>query len=399
MSGITSTLIGSVRFLSMTTIYFDNNATTRMTDEVVATLTSAASSGYANPASQHEMGRIARQKLESCREQIGQLLHLPTGGRCIFTSGGTEANNLALMGHFPSPGKLEESNVVCSSIEHPSIIDTLAALKKSGLEIRWVDPDASGSVDPKMFDSAIDSNTRLACCMLANHETGVIQPVSEIASVCRRRKVPFHVDAVQAIGKIPFDFAAVGCSSATFSAHKIHGPPGIAALFVSEGIQLTPRQFGGFQQEGIRPGTESLPLIAAFAKSVELAVLELAAHRQHLLNLRDHFEEVLCSRLENTVINAQDSDRLPGTSNISFLGMDRQQFVMAADLSGLCCSTGSACSSGSSTESHVLKAMNCGKPVLHSAVRFGFSRLNRLSEIDLAIERICRIFSTFRESK
>lgn len=378
----------------MDPIYFDNQATTQIHPDVIDTIEAVMRRGLANPASQHEFGRVARQTLEGYREQISGRLGLGTDDRCIFTSGGTESNNLALLGGFsPAGGNFANTNVVCSAIEHPSVLGVLEYLKQQKVEIRSISPDRNGSICPQAFEDNINDDTRLAVCMLANHETGVIQPVQEIASICSERRVPFHVDAVQAIGKLPFHFTEIGCSSASVSAHKFHGPTGIGLLLTRPDCQLAPLLHGGFQQEGIRPGTENIPLAAGICRAIELSTSLLAENIATLRLLRDQFEQRLCERFPAIVVNGQDANRLPNASNMSFLDLDRQRFVLAADRVGLACSTGSACSSGSSQPSHVLTAMGCDKPVIDTAVRFGFSVRNRPEEIDIAIERISSILS------
>lgn len=347
---------------------------------------------FANPASQHDDGRVARQQLETWRDQIASQLGLTQQDDFLFTSGGTESNNLAILGHFPPNQNYQGLNVVSSAIEHPSVISALEWLKSLKVEIRWVDAGPDGDVPADEFAKAIDSSTRLVCCMLANNETGVIQPVEEIASICQERQVPFHVDAVQAIGKLKFDFSRIGCSTATISAHKFHGPTGIGGLLVHSNLRLSPMLHGGFQQSGIRPGTESLPLAAGLAKALEIALAEEEQNKEFLAQVRDHFEKLVLQTLAGAVVNGAAARRLPHTSNISFRGLDRQQLIMATDLAGLACSTGSACSSGSSQPSHVLTSMSCEKALIDSAVRFGFSSQNTLTEVERAVEIISRIF-------
>lgn len=375
----------------MDRIYLDNQSTTFLADDVIAAMTEAMRQGYANPASQHEFGRRARKKMEACRESISVALGLGRNDRCLFTSGGTEANNLAVLGHFPDASFPTGSNLVCSAIEHPSVLAVLDHLRTRGVEIRLVAPEQTGRVAAADFASRIDERTRLVACMWVNNETGVVQPIEDIADICRYRGIPFHVDAVQGIGKLPFAFETLGCSSATVSAHKIHGPTGIGGLLVAAGSQLVPRNYGGFQQEGIRPGTESIPLAVGFARAIESAVSNLPANAVHLRTLRDRFESLLRERIPGISVNGGEAPRAPHATNLSFPGIDRQQFVLAADVSGLACSTGSACSSGSSQPSPVLSAMGCDKAAIDGAIRFGFSIRNGPADVDAAVDRIERI--------
>lgn len=383
----------------MSQIYLDNNATTLIHPDVAGVVFDTLSRQFANPASQHLYGRVARQSLEASRELIALHLGLSGDDQLVFTSGGTEANNLAVFGRFPAGQSLVGLNIVASSLEHPSVFAALESLESRGLEIRWVAPCARGLVDTNDFASRLDSNTKLVCCSLANGDIGSIQPVSDIASICLDLKIPFHVDAVQAIGKVDFNFSAVKCSSASVSAHKIHGPSGVGALLIKNGHRLAPMIFGGFQQDGIRPGTESVALAAGFAKSVEMATVSLESHVEIISSLRDEFERRVVAKVDSAHLNAVGTPRLCNTSNISFIGVDRQLFVIAADLAGLACSTGSACSSGSSQPSPVLTAMNCKKDIVDSAIRFAFSCLNSRPDVVRAADVIVSVLSKIKAAK
>lgn len=383
----------------MSLIYLDNNATTLIHPDVASVISDALARQFANPASQHQYGRLARQYLEACRDQTGECLGLSQADQLVFTSGGTEANNLAVFGHFPGDLSLTGFNIVASSFEHPSLLAAFESLKARGIEVRSVAANARGFVNADEFASRLDSRTKLVCCSAANGDIGSIQPVSEIASTCFDLNIPFHVDAVQAIGKVDFNFSAVKCSTASVSAHKIHGPVGIGGLMVKNGLKLAPMVFGGFQQDGIRPGTESVPLAAGFAKSVEMATVSRESNAEFICSLRDEFEQLVLSRISLAKLNGLDAPRLCNTSNISFIGVDRQLFVIAADLAGLACSTGSACSSGSSQPSAVLAAMNSKKEIIESAVRFGFSCFNSRSEVGRAVDLISGIVSKIKAAK
>lgn len=388
----------------MKSIFLDNNSTTLLDDEVIEAMLECQKKKFANPASQHEYGRVARRELENARDSVSERLGLGPNDLCLFTSGGTEANNLAVFGRFPQKVRHQGFNLVSSAIEHPSILAALDVLKSDGVEIRLVNPKPDGSVATADFQRQIDEQTRLVCCMSGNNETGVIQPVGEIASICSEKNIPFHVDAVQSIGKLEFDFFPSNFSTVTVAPHKFHGPTGIGALIVRDPESnlvptLVPQIFGGFQQAGYRPGTESIPLAVGFAKSIEIAVNERAERSSRVRQLRDRFETAILEEIPDTSVNGDRINRLPHTTNISFLGIERQQFVLAADMQKLAVSTGSACSSGSSQPSHVLAAMGCEKPFVESAIRFGFSFQSTIQEIEESVRRISLICNNLRRSK
>lgn len=385
----------------MNSIYLDSNATTPMDDDVVTAMVDCLRQKWVNPASQHHQGQHARRVLESHREQIAAELGLGTKDHLVFTSGGTEANNLAAMSYFddgtgqPATGV----NLVSSSIEHPSLIASIEQLRQRGVEIRWVHPNRDGVVKAADFDNAIDEQTRWACCMHGNNETGVIQPINEIASICNERDLPFHVDAVQSIGKIPFDFGELNLATATLSAHKFHGPTGIGALCIRADQTIRPLFWGGHQQQGIRPGTESLPLIVGMASAFSKAKAALSENQRYVSGLRDQLEQGLLDMADKAIVHGRATQRLPHSTNLSFPGIDRQQMVLAADFQRMSISTGSACSSGSSQPSHVLTAMGCSEEEIESAVRFGVSSLNTVAEIDEAIHRFGEILTNFQKAK
>jgi cysteine desulfurase len=407
----------------MSTIYLDNNATTPMLPEVLEAMAECAREAFANPASQHGPGREARRRLEAAREQIARLLGAETAGmradRVVFTSGGTEANNLALLGMMPAA----PAHVVVSAIEHPSVIGAAEELNRRGHTVSRLRVLPSGVVDLDHLAELLDRRTgfqpvpddlpearrvgnqsyevapALVSVMLGNNETGVLQPAAEIARLCRAAGALVHTDAVQAAGKIPVDFRALGVDAMTVAAHKFHGPRGIGALVVRPEVPLAPILFGGFQQAGLRPGTESPMLAVGMAQALELAH-QAGCERTALLSaLRDRFEEQLLAALPDVVINGALAPRLPHTSSMAFPGVDRQALVMALDLAGVACSTGSACASGSSEPSAVLVAMSCPPSVVSSALRFSFGVQNTSFEVDEAARRIVKAVSDLRRRK
>jgi cysteine desulfurase len=384
-----------------TSIYLDNNSTTPIDPRVVEEMTRAWRDCGANPASQHAPGRKARRLLEDAREGILELLGAKTGGmdtdQLIFTSGGTEANNLALFGLCDENHK----RIAVSPFEHPSVAAALAELARRGALFGNCAVTSAGTVDPTPWrEPPGPMPASLVSIMLASNETGLIQPVAEIARACHgERNALIHTDAVQAIGKIPVHFRELGVDALTLAPHKFHGPLGIGALVLKHGIKLQPQLFGGFQQAGLRPGTENVALAVGFHRALEIATTELPNRAERMQSLRDQLEQTLLSELTNTVIIGQQSPRLPNTSCISFHGLDRQPLVMALDLAGVACSTGSACASGSSEPSPTLVAMGLPKVVIQGAIRFSVGAFTTAADITEAARRIIKTINHLRAQK
>ncbi|MGI9455297.1 MAG: cysteine desulfurase family protein [Aeoliella sp.] len=385
-------------------IYLDHNATTPLAPEVADAMAAVNTAGHANPASQHEPGRTARRTIERARERVAQLLGAGTTGHCtdrlIFTSGGTEANNLALRGiaggvaAAAGPGQL-----ILSAIEHPSISAVADQMALEGWQVCRLSVDTRGVVDPGQLESLLSPQTRLVSVMLGNNETGVVQPVAQLAEICRTAGIPFHTDAVQAVGKIDVQFTQLGATALSFTAHKFHGPTSIGGLLLQQDTDLMPQLFGGFQQAGLRPGTESVALVEGLRLALELWHSEAAERTARLTDLRDRLERKILSGESNAVVVGAGAERLPHTSNIALVGLDRQAMVMALDLAGVACSTGSACASGSSEPSPVLLAMGCDEGVIGGSVRFSLGAETTVAEIDEAVRRILLVCKQLRAQK
>ncbi len=393
-------------------IYLDHNSTTPMLPEVIAAIVECQQSNYANPESQHELGRRARRVLEDAREGIARILGAETTGRqpdrLIFTSGGTEANNLALFGLAAG----QPQTIVISAIEHPSVARAAEALARRGWHVCRVGAAQSGVVRPDEFAAALSDNDyggrppRLASVMLANNETGVIQPIEQLAAMARDAGVPLHTDAAQAAGKIPVDFRRLDVSAMSCAAHKFHGPRGIGALIVRHDLQLEPLHWGGFHQEGLRPGTECVAARRGDACGTSmLPARETDLRRERTGQLRDRFDAAILRAWPAAVVHGknpsgldeqQHSARLPGTSNISFSGLDRQALLMAFDMAGVACSTGSACASGSREPSPTLLAMGLPDSLVQSSLRFSLGATTTDAEIDDAVVRIRAVLERLR---
>lgn len=382
--------------MSAARLYLDHNATTPLRPEVLAAM--AEVGPLANPSSQHASGRRAKQILEDCREAIADLLgarlHGPAADRLVITSGGTEANNLALA----SLARPDRFGVV-SAIEHPSVAAMADSLIRHGHQIELAAVTSDGLVDLDLLAARIDRQPAFVSLMLANNETGVLQPLADVARLCRSAGVPLHTDAVQAVGKVPVSFRDLDVAAMTVAAHKFAGPRGIGALFVRSGVELAPRLFGGHQQEGIRPGTEPVELVVGMRKALELALDGLAQRSQAIAQLRDEFEQLLLAEFPSAVVNGGSAPRLPNTSNVSFPGLDRQAAMLALDLAGIECSTGSACASGSSEPSPALVAMGLPKALYESALRFSFGLCADHSLVVEASRRIAEALNGLRHRK
>jgi cysteine desulfurase len=387
----------------MDLIYLDHNSTTPLLGEVAAAMAEWQTGRFGNPSSQHEAGRKARQALENAREGIGRILGADLSGRepdrVVFTSGGTEANNLALLGlaglHEPdsSPGE-----AIVSQIEHPSVAGPVEVLQRRGWHIHRLGVTRDGVVDVGQLDALLNERTRFVSVMLANNETGVVQPVEEIARCAAAFGVPLHTDAAQMIGKLPVDFRSLGAGLLTVAAHKFHGPLGIGALIVRGDVALQPTLFGGFQQAGLRPGTESVSLAVGMHVALVAWEREGSARIQRLRSLRDRLEAGLAAGYAgDLMVNGSAAERLPHTSNLAFVGLDRQALLMALDQAGVACSTGSACASGSSEPSPVLAAMGASKEVLDGSLRFSLGATTTAGEIEQAIQRVLAVVAKLRK--
>ena len=374
-------------------IYLDHNASCPLIPEVANRLVERFQQNYVNPASQHAMGRRSRSAyaaaLDSLASTLGVKRTAPHREQLIVTSGATESNNLALRGLAgDTPGHL-----IISSVEHPSVLGTAAWLEQRGHRITRLQVDQHGRVDPAALESALTAETRLVSVMLGNNETGVLQPIGQLAAICRSRRVPFHTDAVQAVGKIPVDFGALGVDALSLSAHKFHGPRGVGALVVRSATNLRPLLLGGSQQLGMRPGTEAVELVCGMADALQVYARCPAEHTRRMTRLRDLFESLLLAGCPDAVIHGAAVSRLPHTTNVSIPGLNRQALLMALDRAGICCSSGSACSSGSSEPSHVLMAMACPPAWVEGSVRFSLGWGTTESQIRRAVERFLAIIS------
>jgi cysteine desulfurase len=381
-------------------IYLDNNATTALDPRVGEAMLDCWASGPLNPSSQHAAGRAARNRLDDALSQIARLLGAdidsPAGDTLVLTSGGTEANNLAVHGIGDPHGPL-----VISAIEHPSVMEPARALAARGRSLRLIPVDSHGVINLPAAEQLIlhtDPRPALVSVMAANNETGVIQPLGSIAEICRAASVPLHVDAVQIIGKLPFCFASYGAAAVSVAAHKFHGPAGAGALVVGAGVELRPQLTGGDQQLALRAGTEPVALAVGMAEALALATQSLDETMQRVSRYRDRLESHLRQQIPGISIHGAAACRLPGVTNVSFPQVERQMMLLALDSAGLACSSGSACASGSSQRSGVLQAMGLDAELVDTALRFGFSRFSTDSDAERAAEVICKQYNRLRSA-
>jgi cysteine desulfurase len=371
-------------------IYLDHAATTPMLPEVWEAMQPYAAEHFGNPASAHAVGRKARQALEDARERIAQLLGA-NPDEVIFTSGATEANNLAIFGLAGSP----PGHVLASPIEHPCVGEPLMQLASRGFDVEYLPVDSRGIVPIEAFLERRRPTTRLVAVMMVNHETGAVQPIAELAAIGNGCSA-FHTDAAQAIGKIPVSFRELGVTSLSVSAHKFGGPKGIGASLLKNGSRLVSQMFGGHQQQGRRPGTESAMLAVGMATALEIATSRMGEAIQALRRKRREFVDELRESCPPIVVNSADTAS-PYIANISFPGCRADVLLMKLDLAGIACSTGSACSSGSLLPSPVLRAMGVPDDLLRSAMRFSFGPTTTEEELTAAAMRIAACVAELRQ--
>ena len=369
-------------------IYLDNNATTQVDDAVREAMIPYLSADTGNPSSIHEMGRVAREALETSRRHLSQLINAQPR-RIVFTSGGSEADNLAIKGTafaLRDKGK----HVITTNIEHPAVISTCQFLEKCGYRVTYLEVDENGWLEPTKLRHAIAADTILVTIMMANNEVGTILPIRELSSICREKGLLFHTDAAQAVGKIKVDIQELGVDILSISGHKLHAPKGIGALYVRKGIELEPLVHGGKQESGIRAGTENVPAIVGLGKAAELATYTLR-DSDRIRVLRDKLEEGIRNLVPDASLNGHPENRLPNTLNLTLPGLRGESIVIALDQHGISLSSGSACKSGSPDPTHVLIAMGRTEEEAHCSVRFSLSRHTMEEDIDYTVSALAQV--------
>jgi cysteine desulfurase len=366
--------------------YFDHNATTPIAPEVLETMVSCLGQVYGNASSIHHFGQSAKQRLEAARRQLATLINA-AAQEIVFTGGGTEADNMAILGAVRAAAG-DRKHVITCAIEHPAVLSTVKQLAAEGVEITGLRVPATGIVNPDDFRRALQPETVLISVMHANNELGTIQPIAEIAQIAREAAVPLHVDGVQALGKLPVDVQALGVDLYSLSGHKLYAPKGVGALYVRRGTRIAPIAFGGHHERDRRPGTENVPGLAAFGAAAELAGRRMQEDGERLGQLRDRLENAVLDRIPGSGVNGSRWNRVPNTSNLYFDGIDGEALVIALDLRGFAVSTGAACSSGALTPSHVLKAIGLSDDRARASMRFSLGRSNTVEQVDALVEAI-----------
>ena len=365
--------------------YFDHNATTPIAQESLEAMSACLGQVYGNASSIHYFGQLAKQRLEAARRQVAALLGCDAK-ELAFTSGGTESDNLAILGVIRAAGG--RRHVITSAIEHPAVLGPCAQAEREGVEVTRVRVGADGVIDPGDIRRALRPETTLISIMHANNELGTLQPIAEIAAIAREAGVPLHVDGVQALGKVPVDVRELGVDLYSVSAHKIYAPKGVGALYVRKGVRLAGVTFGGQHERGRRPGTENVPAIAGFGAAAELASVNLETENARIAGLRDQLEAAILEDVPNTRVNGSRERRTPNTTNIQFEGIDGEAMVIALDLRGFAVSTGSACSSGAITPSHVLTAIGLSSEQARSSIRFSLGASNTQEQVSALTDAI-----------
>ncbi len=378
----------------MRRVYLDNNATTPVAPEVFEAMKPYFLDDFGNASSIHWYGQRAKAAIESSREQVARLLNARPN-EIVFTSGGTESDNTALFG-IVEASRSEKKHVITTAIEHHAILHTTKTLEKRGVRVTYVRVDSSGVVDPADVEKAIGPDTVLISMMHANNELGTIQPLEEIGRIAREHDIYFHTDAVQSVGKIPVDVESLGVDLLSLSAHKLHGPKGVGALYVRKGTILRQLLYGGHHERDRRPGTENVPGIVGLGKAAEVAGGHLADEIERVGALRNRLEDGILSSVPLATVVGDRSKRLPTTTNISFDYIEGEGFVIAMDLRGVACSTGAACSSGSVEPSHVLSAIGRRPEQARSSIRFSLGRFNTAEDIDYTLEVLPQVVEQLR---
>lgn len=377
-------------------VYLDNAATTQVDPQVIEAMRESLTEFWGNPSSAHESGSKAKRRLEEARVQIALLMQC-FPDEVYFTSGGTEADNWAVMGVLDYfRGK--KSHFITVATEHHAVIETAEWLEKRGNPVTILSVNKEGVLDPEQVRDAISDETALVSVMYVNNELGTIQDIPRIGDICREAGVLFHSDCVQSFGKLPLDFKTMNCDLAAISSHKIHGPKGVGALIIKRGTKLSARTIGGGQERGLRTGTENTPGIIGFGKAAELARLSLDDEMVRIRSMRDRLEQRILNEIPDTVVNGSRRHRSSAPLNVSFKNCDGEALLIALDRKGFCVSTGSACSSGATGASHVLMALGMTMEDARASLRISFGRFNSDSDVDALMDVLPGLVQKQRET-
>lgn len=378
-------------------IYLDNSATTFTDPEVLEEMLPYFTEVYGNGSSQHFFGRDALKAIDNAREKVARAINCKPN-EIYFTSGGTESDNWAIKGIARAHRK-KGKHIITSVIEHPAVIKTCEALEREGFEVTYVKVDGEGFVSPADIEAAIREDTILISIMTANNEMGTIQPIREIGAIAKAHKIPFHTDAVQAIGNVPIDVVADNIDMLSMSAHKFYGPKGVGVLYKRNGIKIDRFMDGGEQERNMRASTLNTPGIVGLGKAIEMAVADMDKHNAHIASLRDEFVRQVTERIPEVKLNgAKDfSKRLASNANFSFKYIEGESILMRLDLAGIAVSSGSACSSGSLEPSYVLLSLGVPIELAHGSIRFSFGKNNTMEEVNYTVDKLEETVRFLRE--
>ena len=378
-----------------TPVYLDNNATTRCDEAVVEAMLPFFTEQFGNPSSMHAFGARVGGAVKAARVQLQSLLGAEFDHETVYTAGGTESDNMAILSALEIDPNRDE--IITSAVEHPAVLSLCGHLEKTrGIKVHVIPVDGQGLLDIAAYRAALSEKTAIVSIMWANNETGTIFPVAELAELAKEVGALFHTDAVQAVGKVPIDLKSTAIDMLSLSGHKLHGPKGIGALYVRRGTRFRSLIKGGHQERGRRAGTENTPGIVGLGKAAELAALHMDDEKTRVASLRDRLEKGLLQRIPNSFVTGNPAERLPNTSNIAFEYVEGEGILLLMNREGIAASSGSACTSGSLEPSHVLRAMNIPYTAAHGAIRFSFSRDNTDADVDRVLEVMPGIIEKLR---
>ena len=372
-------------------VYMDNGATTMVDPEVVKTMLPYFTEKFGNASSVHGKGQEAKRVLEESRETVAKSIRAKPS-EIIFTSGGTESDNLAIKGIVYN--NKDKNHIITSSIEHHAVLNTCKELEKEGFKVTYLDVDKGGFIDLEQLEKNITNKTALVSIIQGNNEIGTIQDIEKIGKICRKNNVLFHSDTIQSFTKTSLDVRKVGVDLLSFSAHKIHGPKGVGALFLREGLKIKPMYQGGAHERGIRPGTENISSIVGFAKAVSLCK---SGHVEHMKRLRDYLIDSVLKDIDNVLLNGPRKERLCNNANLCFRHVEGEGLGAYLDVNGICVSSGSACSSLELKPSHVLIAIGLNKELANGSLRFTLSRFTTKDDIDYVLENLVKHVGKLRK--
>ena len=375
--------------------YFDHAATTRVKKEVLEEMLPYFHEKYGNPSSLYSIGRVSKKAIEEARKKVANLINA-NPNEIYFTGCGSESDNTIIKG-IAHTNRKKGKHIITSQIEHPAVLHTCQALEKQGFEITYLKVNKNGFINIEELRNSIRNDTILITIMFANNEIGTIQPIEMVAKIAKMYNILFHTDAVQACGNIPIDVKRMGIDALSLSGHKLYAPKGIGALYVKNGIAFEKFMDGGHQEKNKRAGTENVAGIVGLGKACELAQIHLKDHMRQLKQLRDYFIAQVENKIEGAVLNGSKENRLPGNANFSFSGIDGEALLLNLDAKGICASAGSACTSGSSSPSHVLSSIGLSNELAHGSLRVTFGEDNTKEDVDYLIENLCEIIAKLRK--